>query len=114
MGGTAVASRATSVVLNRLVEDDATKMLKIVEAALADLGSVYLLSEREAENVVEKLKQCGDLGTRLQEMFAAGDRSDYAMLWLRPLVEDEVKARKKVRAQFARSMAGAMEEIELN
>ena len=109
-----MASKATSFILNRLIEDDHKKMLRIVEAAFADLACVYLLSEQEAEHVVEKLKRQGDLGTKLQKMFAAQDRRGYATRWLRPLVEDEVKGREKVRVQSVHSIMGAMEETELN
>ena len=114
MGGTTVASKATRAVLDRLIEDDAKKMLRIVEAAFAALASVHLLSEREAQNVVEKLKHQRDARSKLQGMFAAQDRRGYATRWLRPLVEDEVKGREKVRVQSVHSIMGAMEETELN
>lgn len=114
MAGSTMASKATSVVLGRLIEDDAEAMLKIVEAVFSDLARSYLLLEREAESVMEELRQCGDLDARLQEMFSAGDRAEYARRWLLPLVEKQVKRRKAVELRLDDHVLPPLEEVERN
>ena len=112
--GAGIVSKAASVGLDTLIEDDAETMLKIVEAVFSDLARDYLLVEREAEGVIDELRQCSDFGSRLQEMFCADDRADYARRWLLPLVEQQVERRKTVEVRLDDHVLGSVEEILFN
>lgn len=94
--GGAAASKVSGAVLDEFIEDDANKMVKIVEEVFTKLAEDYLLNKREAENVIDNLKD--ELtGTFLKDMFASSNRKSFAKRLLKPLVEDEVKKRQKIK-----------------
>ncbi len=76
-GGGAVASKATGAVLDHFIEDDADKMLNIIQEVFTDLASDYLINENEAGIIVDKFKD--KLTAKvLKDMFASSDRNNFA------------------------------------
>ncbi|MGB9751552.1 MAG: hypothetical protein C0183_08545 [Roseiflexus castenholzii] len=74
LGGFAGASGANKV-LDRLIEDDASKMIHLLQSAIEELASDYLLSEREcAELMTEVRKTISD--TWLKDMYRSGSSDD--------------------------------------
>lgn len=94
--GASGASKAGSAVLHRVMEDDAHKMLRILEKAFSELAQEYLLGENEARKVIDGFVDADDLTDRLQEMYASRDKSRFARQLLRPLIEQQAEARRRI------------------
>ncbi len=94
-GGCAVSTVTTSI-LDKFIEDDAKQMLKKVETAFGQLAKDYLLSEKEANLVIDKFQQ-RDVPDTLRDMYASKDRDKFAKNILEPLMKNQVRSRKKVR-----------------
>lgn len=93
-GGSA-ASKVSNAILNEFIEDDANQMVRIIQSVFEQLAVDYLLNKKEAENIIDKLKN-SLTGGILKDMFASDDRKQFAYNLLIHNVEDKVKQRKKV------------------
>jgi uncharacterized membrane protein len=93
-GGSAASTVATGV-LDNFIEDDAKEMLKIVESVFGNIAFDYLLSEKEAQNVIEKIKAL-DLPNFLRDMYASNNRIDFVRNKIEPMIENIARNRKKV------------------
>lgn len=100
----------SGVVLNEFIEDDANKMVKIVETVFTELAEDYLLNKKEAENTIDKLKD-KLTGKVLKDMFASSNRTVFAKTILEPLVEEEVKSRNLVRIPSEVEMSNGLREV---
>lgn len=107
--GGAAAGKVSGAVLNEFIEDDANKMVKIVEKVFTQLAEDYLLNKKEAENIIDKLKD-KLTGKLLKDMFASSDRERFAKNILEPLVEEEVKKRKVIKVPSAIEMSNGLRE----
>lgn len=69
-------------------------MIRIIEDNFKDLATDYLLNKKEVENIVESLgkKLSGDM---LKDMFASDNKNLFAKKLLKPIIEFEVRKRKK-------------------
>jgi hypothetical protein len=94
VGGSAAHS-VTKAVLEQFIEDDAVRMIQILENAFARQAQQYLLSQKEAEYLMDEI-QSMDLPSELQNMFAASNREKYAIKLLRPHIKFILKKRKKI------------------
>ena len=90
------ASRAAGAVLDRFIEDDAEEMMGIIEESFGELAHRYVLGEREANAVLDRLLGTDDLSGRLRDMFAAEDRPEFAREWLSALVRQQAGQRAPV------------------
>lgn len=75
--GTGLSSEAMRRILNQFIEDDAIKLIEIVNSRLTILANEYLLSKCELDLVVEVLKGCL-VYSKLLEMYASKDRIIFA------------------------------------
>lgn len=75
--GTGLSSEAMRRLLNQFIEDDAVKLIEIVNSRLAILANEYLLSKSELDLVVEVLRGCL-VYSKLLEMYASKDRIIFA------------------------------------
>jgi hypothetical protein len=94
VAGSGVSS-ASKAVLDNFFEDDAKAMLKIVNCHMSSLAFDYLLSEKEINSVFNKI-QDNNLEKKLQDMFSSNNRDEFAEVWIKDLIENEVQRRKKV------------------
>ena len=89
-------------------------MVRIIQKEFVNLAQDYLLNQKEGEKVADRLKEKLD-GKKLQDMFASSDRRGYARNLLIPMIEDEVKNRKKIPAvsndRIATSIKYILEKI---
>jgi hypothetical protein len=95
IGGGFVVQWATNIVLDKLIDDDAAAMLKILEDAFMELAQLYLLNNEEAEQVMKALGGL-DVPARLRAMHAAADRMNYGRQILEPLIERTLRQRQHV------------------
>jgi hypothetical protein len=94
-GGTA-ASAVASTVLDQFIEDDAQAMLRKIEHIFGQLAEEYLLSEAEAKRVITEFQQ-RDLPDTLRTMYASTDQHEFARSILEPVIEQQMRLRKKIR-----------------
>jgi hypothetical protein len=69
--------KATSTVLDSFIEDDAPKMLAIVNNVFGAMAVDYLLTEEEANGAIGQLEQI-NLVDELRNMYASKDRESFA------------------------------------
>lgn len=110
LGAGAIANKATDTVLGAFIEDDADEMVRIIERKFTDLANEYLLNQKEAERIIDALKDRLD-GKMLKEMFAKSDRYAYAQNILVPLIEKEISKRKHIKIPTSEQMLIAIREI---
>lgn len=108
--GGAAAGKVSGAILNEFIEDDANKMVKIVEKVFIQLAEDYLLNKKEAENIIDKLKD-KLTGKLLKDMFASSGRERFANNLLEPLVEEEVKKRKAIKVPSTIEMSNGLREV---
>ena len=75
--GTGLSSEAMRRLLNQFIEDDAVKLIEIVNNRFAILANEYLLSKSELDLAVEVLRGCL-VHSKLLEMYASEDRMRFA------------------------------------
>lgn len=75
--GSGLSSEAMRRLLNQFIEDDAIKLIEIVNSRLTILADEYLLSKSELDLVVEVLRGCL-VYSKLLEMYASKDRIIFA------------------------------------
>ena len=112
--GGAAAGKATDAVIGSFIEDDADEMVEIIQGVFVEMASEYLLSSKEGEKSVDKLKDKLD-GKTLKDMFASGDRKKFARNLLTPIVEKETSKREIIHnlseEQMINSVQFVLEEI---
>lgn len=110
----AAAGKATDAILGNFIEDDADEMVRIIEKVFGEVAQEYLLSQKEAEKSVDMLKEKLD-GNCLKDMYASGNRKEYARNMLIPIVEKEISKREKVaipeEGQMILALRNVLEEL---
>ena len=98
------ASKTAEAVLDEFIEDDAKQMLAIMKDVFGKLCVDYLLNEEEALAVLDDVQSL-DLPVTLRDTYESDDRSSYARGILEPLVEEQVRARKRIVLPSTEDMA---------
>ncbi len=107
LGAGAASGAVTNMVLGTFIEGDAEEMVRIIEGVFQKMAVDYLLSQEEAENIVDSLKY--DLtGKKLKEMYASSDRYQFAKAILLPHIEAEANARKYIKLPNSRNMVNGL------
>lgn len=91
-GGVA-AQKASGVVLDSFIEDDAKEMLRILERVLEEVAADYLLTEAELNEAGENLKSKHDIPDLLRNMYASYNRSKFAKERIETLIKNIVSTR---------------------
>lgn len=94
-GGGSLASHAANKALDNLIEDDANKMVKIMESVFVELATDYLLTEHEIEDVLDSISK-NITGTDLKDMYASDNRKYYAKMLILPYVERKTAHRERI------------------
>lgn len=94
-GAGSLANNAANKVLNNFIEDDADKMVRLIESVFVDLASDYLLTKNEVEHIVERISK--DItGNDLKDIYANDNRKQYVKMMLLTYVEREISHREKI------------------
>lgn len=109
LGGTA-AGKVTNTVVGAFIEDDADEMVKIIESVFTDMASEYLLSQKEAEKSVDRLRDKLD-GKMLKDMYSSDDRKKFARDILKPIIEKETACRPFINAPTQNLMITSIREV---
>lgn len=109
-GGGSLASKATGVVLDQFIEDDADKMIQIIQEEFAILAEEYLTLQVEAERIADRLKEMLT-ATILKDMFASADRKLFARELLESYFEDEAFNREYIALPSELEMQRGLKEV---
>lgn len=104
----------TEKILGVFIEDDAEKMMDIIEDNFLRLGQEYLLSEEEATQIADSLQE-KLTGETLKNMFASENQEEYARALMEPLMEETVLAREKMNipteAKMREELKASLKEV---
>lgn len=106
----AAAGKATNAVLGNFIEDDADEMVDIIQDVFKDMASEYLLSSKEAEKCVDRLRDELD-GKKLKDMFASNDRKKYARELMTSIIERQTKKRELIHELTSDQMLFGVKEV---
>lgn len=114
LGGGAIANKASDAIVGKFIEDDAERMVKIIEQCFQEAAIDYLLNREEAEKIVDHLNEYLS-GKKLKDMYASSDSQEYAENMLIPLVKKEIAKRKDIRlpseTEMLAGITGVLEDI---
>ena len=116
VGGTA-GSAGTKFVADHLVEDDAKKMMAIVQDVSEQLVFDYILSEKEVAVFAEHFEKLVNVSW-LRTMYCSGNGGDrptlcaaFAKQELELITEKIIKQRKRIRLPAARTVQTEIEKL---
>lgn len=112
--GGSISGKAAHAVMGAFIEDDADKMVSIIEKQFTALAIDYLLTQEEAEKVSDRL-QGAITGKTLKDMFASDNRQEFASNLLVPHIETITAGRKFIKLPTSEelqfSLRSVLEEI---
>ena len=96
---------------------NADEIVRIIEKVFTQLAEDYLLSQQEAENIIDSLKK--ELtGSTLKDMFSSSDRQAFARKLLVKHIEPELAKRKHIvmptDEELHKSLKQVLEDIADN
>lgn len=91
------AGYAGEKVISIFYEDDADKMIAIIDEEFTTLGEEYLIDENEASNIIERLQEKLS-GEVLKDMFASENQNEFARKLMEPLFEEQIHKREIIKA----------------
>lgn len=106
----ASAGKASDAIISKFIEDDAEKMVAIIEVVFQDLAGEYMLNKVEAEKIVDALSKELN-GKKLQDMFASGNHRGFARELLVPFIESQVSKRRHIKLPPAEQMNAVLREL---
>ena len=104
------AGKVTNAVVGSFIEDDADEMVEIIQDVFTEMASEYLLSNKEAEKSVDRLKDKLD-GKTLKDMFASNDRKKFARNLLIPIIENQISKREVIHKLTEEQMLYGIREV---
>lgn len=94
IGGSASGS-TTNFILDQFIEDDAKRMISIIQDQFLELANEYLFSQDDADTIVDDLhaKLTPNI---LKDMFSSGNKIEFARDLMEPLFIEHAELRKYV------------------
>lgn len=90
----AATGYSTEKVMHLFIEDDAEKMVSIIEETFGQLADAYLINEEEADQITGEIAELlNGKNDKLKEMFQSEDRNAYALEFMEPIFEKQVSKR---------------------
>lgn len=111
LSGGWIGSKASSVVMDKIITDDSKEMQDILGKVFGKLAEDYLLSQDEAELISEELSS-NLSGGDLQTMYSSSDRREFAKNLIEPYIISVVKKRKHILNKDLPSLNDLANEIE--
>ena len=113
--GGSVASGVSNAILDEFIEDDAKKMVDIIQDVFAELAEDYLISQKEAEWIVEQLEN-KLTGSFLKDMYGSDNHRNFARKFLIGYFKDKANKRKHISLpnieQMQKGIKMVLEDIE--
>lgn len=109
--GGSLASGVSNAVLDEFIEDDAEKMVRIIQEVFTQLAEEYLISQKEAERITDKLKE-RLTGGLLKDMFASDSRRNFARNLMEGYFEQETAKREHIQLSTEQMKEGVRMYLE--
>ncbi len=106
-----MASNASNIVLNEFIEDDAERMVRIIQEIFTQLAEEYLVSQKEAERITDRLKN-RLTGALLKDMFASNNRRDFGRKLMEEYFEQETEKREHIQLSTEQMKEGVRLYLE--
>ncbi len=114
LGGGTAAGKVSSKILNTFIEEDADRMVKIIQEVFTSLSEEYLINAKEADDITFALQKILS-GNLLKEMHASKNSKQFARDLLVGLFKDAVHNRQHIMVpsveEFQKSLKIVLEEI---
>ena len=110
VGGSLVGGMLTSMVSDKFIEDDAERMIKIIEEEFYQIADDYILNQKEAESVVDGLAK-EITSSKLKDMFKSKDKNRFAQDLLTPYIEEVVRKRKFISLPTSKQLTQSVREV---
>ena len=108
--GGAIGGSQTNKQLSKFIEDDAIKMVQIIEKRFEKIAEDYLLTQEEIDIATDDLKQELDQ-FQLLEMFASKNRNEYADNLVTGVVLKLIGYRTKVSLPYQEEYCDALKRL---
>ncbi|MGL5964580.1 MAG: hypothetical protein ACRCZ2_09350 [Fusobacteriaceae bacterium] len=110
--GGAAAQKVTEVIMDDWLEikDDIDEMMDIFNEEFSILAFDFLLSAKEVEKIIEKIKNM-DIPEEMRNMYQSSDRKGYARKLIFPLIGNTIKNRKKIYLPKESQILNSLESI---
>lgn len=108
--GGAIGGSQTNKQLSKFIEDDAIKMVQIIEKSFEKIAEDYLLTQEEIDIATDDLKQELDQ-FQLLEMFASKNRNEYADNLVTGVVLKLIGYRTKVSLPYQEEYCDALKRL---
>ncbi|MDP8170803.1 hypothetical protein QJU96_05835 [Pasteurella skyensis] len=106
------SSSLTKTILDYFSKDDIVEMQEILAIHFNHLAEDYLLSQQEAESVLDGLSEKLSIEV-LQDMFKQESKRNFAIDLIEPLIIDEVRKRKVIKIAELPTIEKLEDEIEI-
>ena len=108
--GSYVGQTITKTVLYEFIEDDAKEMLSILEYVFSELVSEYMVSEKEAKEIMKEVSAMVD-EEFLKDMYASGEPEYFAEEAICEYFQYAVCSRKRIIMPESSQMLSAANDI---
>ena len=102
-GGGSLASGVSGAILDEFIEDDADRMVRIIQEVFTDLAGEYLINQSEAERITDQLKSRLS-GSLLKDMYASSNQKVFARRLLQEYFENEANNRAYIPLPTVKQM----------
>lgn len=109
--GGSLASGVSNAVLDEFIEDDAERMVRIIQEVFTQLAEEYLISQKEAERITDKLKE-RLTGGLLKDMFASDNHRNFARNLMEGYFEQETAKREHIQLSTEQMKEGIRMYLE--
>ncbi|MDE6253678.1 MAG: hypothetical protein K2M78_13790 [Lachnospiraceae bacterium] len=92
MAGGVVGTFTTEYVIDKFTESDAEEMIEIIQAEFTELASEYVISENEADLIVEEIQSEID-SDFIKDMYSSDNREEYAREFMECMFEEQAAER---------------------
>lgn len=107
----AAANKASSAIMDHIIEDDSKEMQTILGNVFTQLAEDYLLNQTEADEILTQLQENLTVDI-LRDMYGTSSRQDFAIELIEPLIIEVVKQRKIIRTSDLPIIDALADEIE--
>jgi len=111
IAGGAIGGTVVRTAVGAFIEDDAVKMVEIIQGQFTFLANSYLVNQAEADQAVNVLKTKLYGGNLLKDMFESGNRTLFARNLLTPIFEDIASNRPFIALPDEDEISNALDSL---
>lgn len=105
-----IAGKTSYWITDKFIEDDAVKMLNIIENKFKEFAFNYILNQEEAEKTIDLVAK-KITSSMLKDMFKEKNKDNFAKSIIEPCVEEIIKTRSYVKLPTQKHIIDTLEEF---